>query len=123
MDDTITAHDNHHLIASDRVEGTAVYHVDGDKLGTIRNFLVDKASGRAEFAVMDFGGILGLGTDHFPLPWSMLSYDTDKGGYVVDLDRGALGQAPRYGTVRPDYDRDFDDMVRAYYKDVPTPFI
>ena len=120
---TLEAQDNHHLIASDRVEGTAVYHVDGEKLGVIRNFLVDKKSGRAEFAIMDFGGLFGIGTDHYPLPWKLLAYDSEKGGYVIDIDRSILAKAPRHSAARPEYDRDFDDMVRAYYDGRPAAFI
>ena len=123
MVDTISRQDNHHLIASDRVEGTAVYNLAGERLGTIRNFMVDKVSGRAEFAVMDFGGLFGLGTDSYPVPWSMLNYSRDKGGYMVDIDKSRLESAPRYGEVTPEYDRDYDDRVRAYYAKQPGPFI
>ena len=47
------------LIASDRVEGTAVYNRQGDNLGTIKNFMVGKRDGRVHYAVMSFGGLLG----------------------------------------------------------------
>ncbi len=114
---------HHHLIASDRVEGTAVYNLAGERLGTIQNFMVDKVSGRAEFAVMQFGGLFGLGTDSYPLPWTMLSYDPERGGYVVDLDKARMDQAPHYGELEPAYDRDYDDMVRSYYDKQPAPFI
>lgn len=124
MAETVTRQEHHHLIASDRVEGTAVYSGAGDRLGTIRNFMVDKVSGRAEFAVMQFGGLFGLGTDYYPLPWSMLSYSVDKGGYVVDVNKQQLERAPRCGDdLEPAYDRDYDDMVKAYYARQPGPFI
>ena len=73
------------LIASDKVEGTAVYGADGDRLGTIERFMVGKMSGQVEYAVMSFGGLFGMGHSHYPLPWQTLTYDTDKGGYVVSL--------------------------------------
>ena len=84
-DDTLTqsandthspTHSPHRLIASNRVEGTAVYDRTGEKLGRIENFMVDKVSGRSEYAVMSFGGFLGIGDDHHPIPWSKLTYDT-----------------------------------------------
>ena len=84
------------LIASDRVEGTVVYNREGERLGHISNFMVDKKSGQVRYAVLSFGGFLGMGHEHYPLPWSMLNYDTDKGGYVVDLDKDVLDQAPRH---------------------------
>ena len=66
----------HRLIASNRVEGTAVYNREGEKLGRIEYFMVDKRSGRADYAVMSFGGLFGLGDHHHPLPWDVLDYDT-----------------------------------------------
>ncbi len=123
MAETIERQETNNLIASNRVEGTAVYNGAGDRLGTITHFMVDKVSGRAEFAVMEFGGLFGIGTDRYPLPWSRLTYDTDKGGYVVDIDRARLEEAPRYGEVEPAYDRDYNDMVDTYYRDRPAPFI
>ena len=104
------------LIASDRVEGTVVYNRAGERLGHISNFMVDKQSGQVRYAVLSFGGFLGMGHDHYPLPWSMLSYDIDKGGYVIDLDREALDNAPRYlPEERPDYDDRYGRSVFEYY--------
>ncbi|MGU3388950.1 PRC-barrel domain-containing protein [Methylobacterium sp. D53M] len=82
------------LIASNRVEGTAVYDRSGRHLGAIHNFMVDKISGQVAYAVLAFGGFLGLGETHHPLPWKALSYSTELGGYVVDLEAGVLAEAP-----------------------------
>lgn len=89
--------DTGHLIASDHVEGTAVYNRQAERLGSVYNFMVDKRSGHVEYAVMSFGGFLGIGDDYYPLPWKALKYDTNMGGYVVDLDKDRLQAAPRYG--------------------------
>ena len=85
------------LIASNKVEGTPVYDRAGERLGTVLNFMVDKYTGQVAYAVLSFGGFLGLGESHHPLPWRSLTYDTKLGGYVVDLDRTRLTEAPRYG--------------------------
>ena len=90
------------LIGANDVEGTDVYHVLGEKIGTIENLLIDKVSGKVIYAVMSFGGFLGVGRQHHPLPWFVLKYDNDKLGYVVDLDRKVLENAPSY-----DMDEDF----------------
>lgn len=104
------------LIASDRVEGTLVYNRQGERLGRISNFMVDKRSGQVRYGVLSFGGFLGMGDDHYPLPWSMLHYDLGKGGYVIDLDKRLLDQAPRHGAdQRPDYDPDYGRSVYHYY--------
>ena len=114
----------HRLIASDRVEGTKVYNRGGDKLGSIKNFMVGKTSGQAEYAVIQFGGILGLGNDYYPIPWGMLTYDTDKGGYVVDVTKGQLDKAPRHGAAYPEYDHNYGRRVFDYYAMAyPYPFI
>ncbi|BBD98340.1 photosystem reaction center subunit H [Sphingobium amiense] len=104
------------LIASDRVEGTPVYNREGERLGRISHFMVEKRSGQVRYAVLSFGGFLGLGEDRYPLPWSMLGYDTGKGGYVVDLDARVLDQAPRFGDDgRPDYSEDYGRSVYSFY--------
>ena len=90
------------LIAASSVEGTDVYNSGGDKLGTIDDIMIDKMSGKAIYAIMSFGGFLGIGEKYHPLPWSALSYDQDKPGYVVDVDRKTLENAPSY-----DMDEDF----------------
>lgn len=104
------------LIASDRVEGTTVYNRQGEKLGRISNFMVDKRSGQVRYAVLSFGGFMGIGNDHYPLPWSMLDYDLEKGGYVVELDKAVLDDAPRHQAEnRPNYDERYGRNVYDYY--------
>lgn len=84
------------LIAAERVNGTNVYNTAGDELGSVNDIMIDKVSGRAIYAVMAFGGFLGMGEKYHPLPWATLEYDTQKGGYVVDLDKERLEAAPSY---------------------------
>ena len=105
------------LISSDKVEGTDVYSRSGDHLGTVRDVMINKRSGQVEYAIMSFGGFLGIGEDYHPLPWRMLTYDTAMGGYVVDVDRSRLERAPRYGsTTMPDWsDRGYRSRVDEYW--------
>ena len=105
------------LIASDRVEGTAVYNRQAERLGDVYNFMVDKRSGQVAYAVMPFGGFLGIGDDYYPLPWKALTYDTTLQGYVVDLDKDRLRQAPHYArTAEPEWrDPDYGRRVDDYY--------
>ena len=84
------------LIAADQVEGTSIYNRSGESLGSIEDVMIDKVSGRIAYAVAGFGGFLGIGNRHYPLPWDKLKYDTQMGGYVVDLDRQVLEGAPSY---------------------------
>ena len=105
-----------HLIASNKVEGTAVYGRDGERLGSIYNFMVDKFSGKVEYAVMAYGGMMGLGERYYPLPWRALSYDTRAGGYRIGLSRNDLKSAPSFDrATEPRFDRQYGDRVHDYY--------
>ncbi|GAB0116010.1 PRC-barrel domain-containing protein [Acidisoma sp. 7E03] len=89
-------------IAASRVNGTAVYDGAGEKLGTVHDVILDKATGQADYAIMSFGGFLGIGDRYHPLPWNQLRYDTHLGGYVVDADRTRLDAAPTYEAAELD---------------------
>lgn len=113
---TPTSETSSNVISSERVEGTAVYATNGDKLGTIDDLMIDKLSGQVCYAVLEFGGILGIGTDRYPVPWSMLDYDTNREGYVVPLDKDTLSNAPRYGRGElRDYDPEYSRSINSYY--------
>ena len=87
----------HDLIESDRVEGTNVYRSDGTKIGSIERVMIGKGDGRVAYAVLGFGGFLGIGDDHYPLPWQSLKYDTSLGGYITGVTAAQLEGAPKYG--------------------------
>jgi sporulation protein YlmC with PRC-barrel domain len=104
------------VISSDKVEGTSVYNVAGEKLGSIDDLMIDKISGQVRYAVLEFGGFLGMGTDRYPIPWKVLKYSTDKGGYIVPLDKARLEQAPKYSDGRaPVFDNDYGTRINNYY--------
>lgn len=104
------------VIASDRVAGTAVFNAAGDSLGSIDHLVIEKRSGIVRYAVLEFGSIFGIGAEHYPLPWSMLKYDTDKGGYVVPLEKEQLSDAPRYQRdMPPVYDEAYGRSVYEHY--------
>src|ERR687895_2481441 len=93
----LDANETGNLIGSDKVEGTAVYGADRNKIGSIERVMIDKKSGRVSYAVLSFGGFLGIGDDHYPLPWQSLKYNTELKGYqVAHLVRDRLDNAPRY---------------------------
>lgn len=103
-------------ISSKKVAGTAVYNPNGDKLGSIDDVIIDKLSGQVRYAALLFGGFLGVGTDRYPLPWSMLKYDTRLDGYVVPLQKDQLEKAPRYAQNSvPEYTDDYGRKVYDHY--------
>ena len=85
-----------HILAT-TVKGTDVYNGEGEHLGHIDDIVLGKTSGHAEYAVMSFGGFLGIGEKYHPLPWQSLTYDPGLGGYVANLSREQLEAAPSYG--------------------------
>jgi hypothetical protein len=108
------------LIGSDKVEGTAVYGGDNRKIGTLQRVIIDKVSGKVAYAVVSFGGFLGMGEDYYPLPWSNLKYDTSLGGYRVGITEDQLKGAPKFNR---NTDLDWSDRSRdkAVYDHYDTP--
>ena len=108
------------LIASDKVEGTAVYGADQRKIGSLERVMIDKISGKVAYAVLSFGGFLGMGEDYYPMPWSTLKYDTKLGGYLVNLTKDQLDNAPKFNESRGwNWNRENDRQVHDYYRARP----
>jgi hypothetical protein len=106
------------LIGSDKVEGTAVYGADDRKIGSVQRVMIDKMSGKVAYAVMSFGGFLGMGEDYYPMPWGNLKYDTGLGGYRVGVTQEQLKGAPKFNR-NSDWDwsdRKRDRTVHDYYR-------
>jgi PRC-barrel domain len=108
------------LIGSDKVEGTAVYGQGDKRIGDVKRVMIDKISGKVAYAVLSFGGFLGLGEDYYPVPWSTLNYDTNLGGYRTNLAADRLKSAPKYTqSTGWDWSRENDRKVHDYYQAKP----
>ena len=97
------------LIESDRVEGTTVYDPQGKNIGSIKRIMIDKISGQVAYAVMSFGGFLGMGTEEHAIPWKKLTYDTNLGGFRTDITEQQLRGAPAFSR---DANYDWSDQNR-----------
>ncbi len=109
------------LIESDRVEGTTVYDTSGRDIGTIKRIMLEKVSGKAVYAVMSFGGFLGMGSEEHTIPWNKLTYDTSLGGYRVDINEQQLRGAPTFYR-EPEYnwtDRNRERELNDYWGVAP----
>jgi len=84
------------LIESDRVDGTSVYDANGNSIGSVKRMMIDKLSGKVAYAVVSFGGFLGMGADELALPWGKLTYDTSLGGFRTDVSEQQLKGAPSF---------------------------
>ena len=104
------------LIASDKVEGTAVYGADGKHIGAIERVILETRGGKVAYAVLSFGGFLGFGDDYYPLPWEKLTYDESLNGYRVDLTREQIENAPRFRDENDDsWYGEKDRRIYDYY--------
>ena len=99
----VTATGHTQAIAASRVIGTDVYNMQGEHIGDIEDVMLDKTSSNIMFAVISFGGFLGIGEKYHAIPWSSLDYDPERGGYVVPFTRQKLEAAPVY---------DLNDLTR-----------
>ncbi len=106
------------MVSSADVNGTEVYSPTGDHLGQIDHLMIDKTSGQIAYAVMTFGGFLGIGAGEHPVPWKKLSYDTNLGGFVTDITEEQLTGAPARSDNWFD-DREYQQRSYDYYGVVP----
>ncbi|HET6492201.1 MAG TPA: PRC-barrel domain-containing protein [Burkholderiales bacterium] len=114
---TTDARETVSLIGSDKVEGTNVYRSNGEAVGQIERVMIDKISGKVAYAVMSFGGFLGIGEDYYPLPWSLLTYNPRLEGYEVNIGEQQLKGAPKYSQHETwDWsDRSRSNAINDYY--------
>ena len=79
--------------------------------------MIDKISGKVAYAVLTFGGFMGIGEDYYPLPWANLKYDTQLEGYITGITEQQLKDAPKYSksTSWNWGDRENDRRIYNYY--------
>ena len=113
--------EKHALIPSDQVTGTVVRRPNGDKIGTIYRLMIDKRSGQVAYAVMSFGGFLGLGEDYYPVPWAALKYNVELDAYEADIPEERLKSGP-HKAIADDFDwgnRDWNRSIYDHYSIYP----
>jgi sporulation protein YlmC with PRC-barrel domain len=113
-----TAHPDHRCVSSNDVQGTEVYGADGKHVGEVDHLIIDKMSGRVGYAVISFGGFMGLGHSHYPIPWSALSYDTSLGGFKTSITEQQLKDMPQFSDDSWQ-DREWETRTHQYYRARP----
>jgi len=115
---TQTSH--HDLITASRVNGTPVFNPGGDKIGHVDDLSIDKLSGQVRYALLSFGGFLGIGEKFLPLPWPVLEYDPHRGGYIVPIAKDDLERAPAFTREDlEDFGAGHRETVDRYYYPMP----
>lgn len=84
------------LMGANTLTGNDVYNQSDEKLGDIKEFMLDMRNGRVSYAVLSFGGFLGLGEKLFAVPWSALILDTVNKRFTLNVDKGRLEDAPGF---------------------------
>jgi hypothetical protein len=106
------------LVSSESIGGTKVYDPNGNKIGEIDHLMIDKVSGAVRYAVMSFGGFMGLGHSHYPLPWNAIKYDTAREGYVTNVTEDNLKDAPEFSDDSW-MDRDWEERWHRHFQTRP----
>ncbi|WP_413060973.1 PRC-barrel domain-containing protein [Sphingomonas carotinifaciens] len=88
---------------------------DGDTVGTVYSFMVHKRSGKVTHAVLSLGGFLGMGKSFYPVPFSLLQFDSVRDQYVITIDRRLLEGGPSWSNNAPIFDQAYADRVASYY--------
>lgn len=101
-------------IRAKKVLDTPVKDVEGNKIGEVKDIVLDKMSNNIMFAVVSFGGFLGMGEKYHPVPWDLLDYDEEFGAYVVGLTKEELKAAPADSIEELTKDAGYAYRDRAY---------
>ena len=104
------------LIASNEVDEMSVRTRDGEKMGHVYSYMVNKRTGVVTHAVLSLGGFLGLGKSYYPLPFELMSYNAVDDVYMVTVDRRLLEGGPSWSNNAPTFDQAYADRVASYYE-------
>jgi len=104
------------LIQSNKADAMAVKTRDGDKLGSVHAYMINKRSGQTAYAILSIGGFLGMGKAFYPLPFQLLSFEPTSDAYIVTIDRRVLEGGPSWAANAPVFDQAYADRVASYYQ-------
>ncbi len=104
------------MLSSSTMNGTDVVNLAGESLGNIKDLMIDTSTGDVSYAVLSFGGFLGMGDKYFAIPWQSLTVDTVKEHIVLNVDKERLKNAPGFAKDHwPGSADDYYTRVRTYY--------
>ncbi len=108
-------------MGADTLVGNDVYNVQDESLGDIKEIMLDMDTGRVSYAVLSFGGVLGMGDKLFAVPWDALTLDTVNKRFTLDVKKDTLDEAPGFDKdCWPDMaDRKWASGIHAYYGTTP----
>jgi sporulation protein YlmC with PRC-barrel domain len=109
------------VLAASTLEGDSVRNSAGENIGKVDEIMIDIPSGRVAYAVLSFGGVLGMGSKLFAVPWGALTVDEDEKCFILDVDNRTLEAAPGFDKDNwPDMaDSTWGAETYRYYGQVP----
>jgi len=112
-----------HLMGADTLLGNDVFNAQDEDLGDIKEIMLDMRTGRVAYAVLSFGGFLGMGEKLFAVPWAALKLDTVNKRFVLDASKERLKDAPGFDKSDwPDMaDATWEKGIHDYYGTAPYP--
>ena len=110
-----------YIMSAESLEGDKVVNPDGEDLGEIEAIMLDVPNGRIAYAVLSFGGLLGMGEKLFAIPWEALILDADEKRFVLDVDKDQLKEAPGFDKDHwpAMSDSQWANSVHSYYNAQP----
>ncbi len=108
---------NPRVLSSSSLMGDKVINSQGQDLGKIEDFMINLSSGCVEYAVLSFGGFLGMGDKLFAIPWKAMRLDTDRHAFILDVPKEKLENAPGFDKNNwPDMaDPTWSKDINTYY--------
>lgn len=105
------------VLSADAVRGDRVYNPEGEDLGRIEDVMLDLETGSIAYAVLSFGGFLGLGDKHFAIPWQALRLDQERSTVILDVPKDRLKEAPGFERNDPPEftDRSWGAEIHSHY--------
>ena len=103
------------LMPAHALKGDPVVNPKGYALGRVEHIVIDVQRGRIAYAVLTFGGFLGLGEKLFAIPWNAFTFDADHHRFILNVDRGVLEGAPGFDNWPAMADPDWASHLHAYY--------
>jgi sporulation protein YlmC with PRC-barrel domain len=109
------------LMGANTLDGNEVYNRQNEDLGDIKEIMLDMKSGKVGYAVLSFGGFLGMGEKLFAVPWNALKLDTENKRFVLDVAKDKLKDAPGFDNDDwPDMaDQTWAKEIHSYYGTKP----
>ena len=109
------------LMGADTLNGNDVYNPEGEDLGDIKEIMLDMRTGRVSYAVLSFGGFMGMGDKLFAVPWSALILDTVNKRFTLNVPKASLENAPGFDPDKwPNMaDTAWEQGIHSYYGTTP----